>query len=89
MRDADIVILDEATSSLDAQTEERIIDAVAESAKGKTVIIISHRFSTIRRADHVFYLEGGTVKESGTPSELIGKQGAFYAQYEKQMVKNS
>jgi len=84
IRDADIVIMDEATSSLDARTEEQVMDFLAESARGKTVIIISHRLSAIRHADAVVYIEKGTVKEVGTPDELMRKKGLFYRHWETQ-----
>jgi ATP-binding cassette subfamily B protein len=72
-----ILILDEATANLDYATEKEIISSVQEIRKQNTVIVIAHRFSMVRDADHVIVLEEGKVLESGSPAELIAAGGWF------------
>ena len=69
-RDPPVLVMDEATSALDAQTERAVIDAVRGELGGKTIIMITHRLSTIRMADRIFVLEGGRLVSSGSYSEL-------------------
>jgi ATP-binding cassette subfamily B protein len=77
LRKPDILILDEATSSLDTQSERLIQHAIENIAKRTTVIIIAHRLSTIINADHIYVLDEGRVIEEGTHAELISKNGSF------------
>ncbi len=77
LRKPDILILDEATSSLDTQSERLIQHAIENIARSTTVIIVAHRLSTIINADHIYVLEEGRVIEEGTHAELIGKNGSF------------
>ncbi len=77
LRKPDILILDEATSSLDTQSERLIQHAIENIAKSTTVIIVAHRLSTIINADHIYVLEEGRVIEEGTHAELISKNGSF------------
>jgi len=77
LKDAPVLILDEATSAVDSRAEVLIREALARLMKGRTVIIIAHRLSTIRRADSIAVLEGGWLREHGTHDELI-RQGGLY-----------
>lgn len=77
LKDAPIILLDEATASLDAENETKIQTAISELVQGKTVIIIAHRMRTVLGADHIVVLDGGTVCEQGRPEELIAKGGKF------------
>ena len=79
-----IIILDEPTSAIDALAEARIFKQLFEM-KDKTVITISHRLTTIRRADVVYMLKSGELVEQGTANELIDKQGEFYRMFESQI----
>ncbi|HLW32792.1 MAG TPA: ABC transporter ATP-binding protein [Aequorivita sp.] len=71
MKDADVMVLDEPTSALDAQAEFDVFERFIALTKGKTSIIISHRFSTVRMADRILVLQGGRVLELGTHEELM------------------
>ena len=77
LKDAPVILLDEATASLDAENETKIQSGISELVRNKTVIIIAHRMRTVLGADHIVVLDAGTVAEQGTPAELIAKQGEF------------
>lgn len=77
LKDAPIILLDEATACLDAENETKIQTAISELVQGKTVIIIAHRMRTVLDADHIVVLDGGTVCEQGRPEELIAKGDKF------------
>ncbi len=77
LKDAPIILLDEATASLDAENESKIQIALSELIKDKTVLIIAHRMRTVSGADKIVVIKNGTIGETGTPSELEGKQGIF------------
>lgn len=79
MKDADILVLDEPTSSLDAKAEFEVFERFMELTRGKTSIIISHRFSTVRMADRILVLKNGKVLESGTHSQLM-QNNSLYAE---------
>jgi ATP-binding cassette subfamily B protein len=74
----DIIILDEATSSVDTETEELIQGAIEKMMKGRTAIVIAHRLSTIQHADKIFVLDKGEIKEVGNHEQLLAKKGAYY-----------
>ena len=78
LRDAPVLILDEATSSVDVTTEERIRRAMAHAMAGRTCILIAHRLSTVRRADKIFVVGGGRILESGTHGELMARRGVYW-----------
>ncbi|MCC6990900.1 MAG: ABC transporter ATP-binding protein [Acidobacteria bacterium] len=79
-----ILILDEATSSLDSESEEMIQDALKRLRHGRTTFVIAHRLSTIRSADQILVLEGGEIVERGTHDELLAANGRYRQLYDKQ-----
>lgn len=79
LKNADIIIYDEATSSLDAITEENIMRALRLACRGKTSVFIAHRLATIVDADIIYVLENGRVAEKGTHAELVKMPGSRYA----------
>ena len=82
--DAQMLILDEATSNVDTRTEQQIQAAMRELMKGKTCFVIAHRLSTIRQADHILVLDKGNVVEQGTHEELMAKGGFYKQLYDSQ-----
>lgn len=81
-----ILILDEATSSVDTRTEMRIQSAMVKLMENRTSLIIAHRLSTIRDADKIIVIENGTIAESGNHEELLEKQGCYYRLYNNQFA---
>ncbi len=77
LKNAPVVLLDEATASLDAENETYIQEAISRLIKNKTVIIIAHRMRTVSGADKIVVIDGGHVAETGKPSELIKKNGIY------------
>ena len=82
-KNPEIVIFDEATNSLDSNTEKAIVENLSGFFLGKTVIIVAHRLSTVRNADKIVVLDSGQIIETGNHANLIEKRGAYY-----NLVKN-
>ena len=87
LKDAPILILDDALSAVDADTEEQILRNLRENRKGKTTMIIAHRISTIQSADHILVLDDGQVAEYGTHEEPMALGGIYRSIYEKQQLE--
>ena len=83
---APILVLDDAFSSVDTETEARILDALKNAAHGRTVFLVSHRLSTLQNADVAAVLEGGRVVETGTHAELLARGGVYAAIAERQRL---
>lgn len=81
---AEVVILDEPTAQLDVRGELEIFDRILEATKDRTTILISHRFSTVRRVDKILVIEGGRVIEQGNHEELMAAHGRYRAMFELQ-----
>ena len=81
-----ILILDEATSSIDTHTERMVQEGIAALLAGRTSFVIAHRLSTIQNADRIFVIDDGGIVEAGTPSELMALRGAYYRLYMAQVV---
>lgn len=84
IRDAPILILDEVSSGLDAAAEQLVFEALNRLMEGRTSVVIAHRLVTVRRADVIFVIDGGTVVERGTHSELLARGGLYSELYEIQ-----
>ncbi len=84
VRDAQILVFDEPTSALDPETEWRVFQHIKELARGRAVVLISHRFSTVRSADRIHILDAGRIVESGAHDELMALQGRYARMYEVQ-----
>ncbi len=81
-----ILILDDAFSSVDVETEEGILRELKQFMKGRTTLLISHRISTVREADMIVYLRGGRIIELGTHTDLLARRGAYYELYQRQQL---
>ena len=89
IRDPRILILDDALSSVDTYTEEKILQQLTRVMAGRTTILISHRVSTIRNADEIVVLHDGTIVERGSHEELLAMNGHYAELYNKQMIEES
>jgi ATP-binding cassette subfamily B protein len=79
-----ILILDEATSSVDTETEFRVRDALSRMVEGRTSLVIAHRLSTVQRADKIIVMHKGKVREMGTHQQLLAQRGVYYKLYQLQ-----
>ena len=84
LKNAPVVLLDEATASMDAESETLVQEALSTLLAGKTVLVIAHRMRTVANADKIVVLDGGKVAEQGTPEELLRNQGVFSRLYAAQ-----
>jgi subfamily B ATP-binding cassette protein MsbA len=84
LADPRILILDEATSSLDSESEALIQEGLTELMKGRTTFVIAHRLSTIRNADTILVLEGGRIVERGSHGDLLARGGRYFDLYTRQ-----
>ena len=82
-KNPDFIFLDEATNALDAKNERAIVENLDEFYKGRTVIVVAHRLSTVKNADQIIVVDGGKIAEKGNHASLIEKKGAYY-----NLVKN-
>jgi ATP-binding cassette, subfamily B, bacterial MsbA len=89
IKDAPIILLDEATASLDSESERHVQEAIAELCKGRTTLVIAHRLSTITHADCILVVENGLVVESGRHDELLRKGGRYASFYRLQLREQS
>ena len=87
IKSPEILIFDDCLSSVDTETEDKILRNLNQIMKGKTSIIISHRISTILRADHILVLNKGEIIEQGSHQDLIDKKGYYHDLYQKQLVE--
>jgi ATP-binding cassette subfamily B protein len=85
--DPSILILDEATSSVDTESEQLIQQAIENLISGRTAIVIAHRLSTIRKADKIIVLDKGEIREIGSHEELLERKGYYHSLYESQFEK--
>lgn len=84
LADANLLILDEATSNIDSRTERLIQQAMYRLMRGKTCFVIAHRLSTVRGADEILVVDGGGIAERGTHEQLMAARGIYYALYTAQ-----
>ena len=87
LKNAPILILDEATSALDSESESLVQSALQNLMSGRTVLVIAHRLSTVRRADRIVVLENGTISDIGAHEELMQKLGTYRRLYELQFAE--
>jgi len=83
-----VLVLDEATSSVDSYSEQLIQNATEKITKGRTSIVIAHRLATVKKADRIIVMDNGEIVEEGTHNELLNKQNGYYKNlYEVQFMK--
>ncbi|HET9133751.1 MAG TPA: ABC transporter ATP-binding protein [Gemmatimonadales bacterium] len=87
VRDPAVLVLDDALSAVDAETEQRILEALADATRGRTCLIATHRFSVIRDAEMILVLEGGRIVERGTHDELVARGGRYTELLERQSLE--
>ena len=87
LKNPKILILDDALSSVDTDTEEKILRGLKDVTRGRTTILVSHRCSTVRHADEIIVLREGAIVERGTHDQLIAHSGYYYDLYQKQLLE--
>jgi ATP-binding cassette subfamily B protein len=87
IRDPKILILDDSLSAVDTKTEDAILQHLYKDLQDRTTLMISHRISTIKDADRIYYLEDGEIVESGTHQQLLAREGNYYELYNKQLLE--
>ncbi|HEY7284467.1 MAG TPA: ATP-binding cassette domain-containing protein, partial [Vicinamibacterales bacterium] len=85
--DPRILILDDALSAVDTYTEEEILSRLQDVMRGRTSIVVSHRISTVRRADQILVMDDGRIVERGTHDDLVGRGGLYAELYRKQLLE--
>jgi ATP-binding cassette subfamily B protein len=83
-RDAPVLILDEPSSALDADSEYEVFSRFREIVRGRTAVLISHRFTNVKLADRIYLLDGGKIRESGSHEELMNLKGLYYNMFSRQ-----
>ena len=89
LKNPPILLLDEATSALDSETEHEIQDALDRAGRGRTVLMIAHRLSTVAKADSIIVLEEGKVVERGDHETLLARKGRYHALWTLQQSEKS
>lgn len=84
LHDTPVYIFDEATSNIDAESEERILEVIRELARSRTVLMISHRLYNVVESDCIYRMEDGCIREAGTHAELMVRRGGYFRLYESQ-----
>jgi ABC-type multidrug transport system fused ATPase/permease subunit len=84
MREADLILLDEPTAALDSETESRLVQLFTQLKTGRTSLLISHRFSTVKLADVIVVMDDGRIIECGAHAELMGLNGLYARMYSAQ-----
>ena len=88
LADPQVLVMDEATSSVDAETEQRIQRALQEVVRHRTCFVIAHRLSTVRSADRILVVEAGRLAEQGRHAELLARRGPYHRLYTQQRLRD-
>ena len=89
MRNPKLLILDEATSSLDAENEQIVTEALENIMQGKTILVIAHRLSTVKNADEILVMKAGRIVERGTHTQLLEEDGVYKNLVSKQLTNDA